>query len=180
MAPVKKKIIRGFARTEKDEARLLACGVPDKAIYRAYRDQPFETVMLKSGDELHVVDGFRAISSGRTAIVAAYKRVHDMGATIVDAETKQNSREHGVEMLDEALKPKKPSAEHMRMMQAKAAELKRQERISESAAQKFWRNSKLSVQEALELMTGWTQSAAYKVFGPRNFGAGRRRESLRT
>ena len=179
MAPVKKKIIRGFARTEKDEARLLACGVPEKAIYRAYRDQPFETVQLKSG-ELHVVDGFRSIGSGRSAIVAARKRVHDMGATIVDAETKLNSREHGVEMLDEALKPKKPSAEHMRLMQEKAAQLKRQERIAESAAQKFWRNSKLSVQEALELMTGWTQSAAYKVFGPRNFGAGRRRESLRT
>jgi len=107
--------------------------------------------------------------------VAAYKRVHDMGATIVDAETKHNSREHGVEMLGEALKPPKPSAEHMRLMQEKAAALKRKERIPKAEALSYWRNPKLSVQEALELMAGWTQSAAYKEFKSRGFGAGRRR-----
>ena len=37
-----------------------------------------------------------------------------------------------------------------------------------------WRNPKLSVKEAIDLMNGWAESTAYKILGKRDVPAGRR------
>ena len=49
----------------------------------------------------------------RRDIGAAVKLVHSWGATVLDVETGRDSRSSGVQMLNDALDPPKPSPEFM-------------------------------------------------------------------
>jgi hypothetical protein len=165
-------IARGYARHERDEKRLRAAGV--KTIYRSDKGETLGKFKMRDGEYLGVVDGLKAFGEGRRDMVAAVKLVHSWGATVIDAETKLCSRRDGAEMLHLALTPRNLSPEHASLMQAKSARARIKGRMPQREALIIWRNPKLSVAEAIDLMTGWTQSTAYNQLGVRGVPAGRR------
>lgn len=171
------KIVRGYARDEKDHDRLRAAGV--RTVYRADKGETFERFKLRSGEGLGVVDGLLTLGENRQAITKAIAVIHGWGAVLIDAETGKNSRDHAFEMMSDALDPAKPSAEYMRILQKKSAEKRRRNRtprMSEREALPVWRNPKLTVKEALAIIA-WPQATAYHILGKRFVVAGRRPKS---
>jgi hypothetical protein len=164
-------ISRGYARSAKDEARLRAAGV--KTIYRADRGETLGTFKMREGEYLGVVNGLRAFGEAKHDMVNATLLVHSWRATIIDAETKLCSRRDGAQMMAAALGPNRPSAE-FKSMQAASVRERVKGRMPKREALILWHNPKLSVSEAIELMTKWKQATAYKVLGKRDVPAGRR------
>lgn len=169
-------IAKGFARGLSDEKRLRAAGIIT-AIYRADQGQlPGNRqgqFKMRRGELLGVVDGLRAFGEAKRDMVAAEKLIHGWGAAVIDAETGLRSDRNGIEMLALALGPNRPSAEFKSMQAASVCE-RVKGRMPKREALVIWRNPKLSVSEAIELMPKWTQSTAYKQLGPRGVPAGRR------
>lgn len=167
------KIVRGYARDQKDAARLKAAGV--RTIYsQAEGEMLGERFKMRNGEGLCVVDGLRTFGATRIPISRAVKLVHSWGATIIDAETHKNSRDDGVEMLNEALAPPKPSPEYMAALQEASVDSRVIGRMPKKLAHKVWHgNPTLSNAEVLDLMPGWTETTAYNQLGKRNVPAGR-------
>lgn len=170
------KAVRGYARHEKDAKRLEAAGLLPRQIYRADKGQTLDKFKMRPGEFLGVVDGLLAFGKGRRAIDAAVKLVHSWGATVLDVETGRNSRDSGVQMLNEALDPPKPSPEYMAELARQKAVQRRKDNgvMGAREATIIWRNPKFSVAEAIDLMHGWKAANAYKVLGRRDVPAGRR------
>ena len=164
-------ISRGYARNAKDEARLRAKGV--KIIYRADKGETLGQFKMRQGEYLGVVDGLKVFGDGKREMVAGVRKVHELGATIIDVETDKCSRRDGAEMLVDAIAPLRPSDEY-KSMQAASVRERVKGRMDKRTALTIWRNPKLSVGEAIELMTKWTQATAYKRLGKRDVPAGRR------
>ena len=171
MEPKVTGISRGYAASLSDEKRLRALGV--KTIYRGDKGETFGKFKMRKGERLGVVNGLLAFGSARREMVAAVKAVHAWGATIVDAETGLRSDKDGVEMMDLALAPRRPSDQY-RAMQAAGVRERVKGRMGKREALIIWRNPKLSVKEAIELMHKWSQATAYKQLGKRDVPAGRR------
>lgn len=171
-----KTAVRGYARHEKDAKRLITAGIPDKYIYRADKKEVIGKFKMRKGEYLGVVDGLLAFGTGRRAIDVAVKLIHDQGATVLDVETGRDSRASGVQMLNEALDPPRPSKEYMAELARQKAVVARVARgvMLERDAIVIWRNPKFSVAEAIDLMHGWRPATAYKVLGRRDVPAGRR------
>lgn len=171
-----KTAVRGYARHEKDAKRLVVAGIPDKYIYRADKKEVVGKFKMRKGEYLGVVDGLLAFGNGRRAIDAAVKLIHEAGATVLDVETGRDSRASGVQMLNEALDPPKPSPEYMAELARQRAATRRKENgvMGIREATIIWRNPKFSVAEAIDLMPGWKAANAYKVLGRRDVPAGRR------
>jgi len=167
---------RGYARHEKDAARLEATGLTPRQIYRVDKGQTLDRFKMRKGEYLGVVDGLLAFGPGRRAIDKAVKLVHSWGARVLDVETGKDSCNHGVSMLNVALDPPKPSKEYMAELAREKAEKRRKELgvMGVREATIIWRNPKLSVKEAIDLMHGWKPANAYKVLGRRDVPAGRR------
>jgi len=167
---------RGYARHEKDAKRLEAAGLLPRQIYRADKGQTLDKFKMRPGEYLGVVDGLLAFGSGRRAIGLAVKLVHSWGAAVLDVETGCISTQHGVKMLNAAIDPPKPSKEYMAELAREKAEKRRKELgvMAVREATIIWRNPKLSVKEAIDLMHGWKPANAYKVLGKRDVPAGRR------
>jgi len=159
-----KPVARGYAPDKKALARLIAAGIPTTKIYLGFEKQTPDKFKMRHGEYLGVVNGLLAFG------------FHGEGAAILDVETGLNSRDDGVQMMNAAIDPPKPSPEYM-------AELARQKaivnRIAKGAMLELdaiiiWRNPKFSVKEAIDLMHGWKPATAYKVLGRRDVPAGRR------
>ena len=168
--------VRGYARHEKDAKRLEAAGLLPRQIYRADKGQTLGKFKMRQGEALGVVDGLLAFGPGRRAMGAAVKLVHEWGATVLDVETLIDSRNHGVQMLNAAIDPPKPSKEYMAELARQKAEKRRKDNgvMGNREATIIWRNPKFSVAEAIDLMPGWRPATAYKVLGKRDVPAGRR------
>ncbi len=170
---------RGYARNTKEEQQLIAAGLKPDAIYLEGRGaERLGRVGMRSGELLATVDGLRALGSGRQEIVDAVKRIHKVGAAVVDIETGERSDRDGVEMLHSALMrirgervmpPGKAEA-----MQALSVQVRTDGRLPHNAALVPWRNPLLSTAQAIQEMPGWTSTTAYRTFGPRGVPAGRR------
>lgn len=179
-APVQAKpapfATRWFAPDEKSFKRLVALGARQNHIYRGWKGEEPGRFQMRDGEYLGVVDGLLAFGPGRRRIDAAVKAVHEAGATVLDVETGRESRANGVQMLNEALDPPKPSKEYMAELARQRAVVARVAKgmMLERDAIVIWRNPKFSVPEALDLMHGWTRCTAYKVLGRRDVPAGRR------
>ncbi len=167
---------KGYAPDKKAFARLVAAGLTPRNIYEGEKKQAPDKFKMRAGEYLGVVDGLLAFGKGRRAIDAAVRKLHSEGAGVLDVETGLNSRDNGVQMMNAALDPPKPSKEYM-------AELARQKAIVNRVAKGvmldrdaivIWRNPKFSVKEAIDLMHGWKPATAYKVLGRRDVPAGRR------
>lgn len=165
--------IRGYARNAADEKRLRDAGV--KTIYRADKGETPGRFKMRKGELLGVVDGLRAFGEARRDLIAAERMIHGWGAVIADVETGLRSDRNGIEMMARALGPNRPSAE-FKEMQAKSVRERVKGRMPKREALAIWRNPKLSVREAIELMKGWTQTTAYNQLGKRDVPAGRRPE----
>lgn len=168
--------VRGYARNDKDAARLEAAGLAPRQIYRADKGQTLNKFKMRDGEALGVVDGLLAFGKGRRDIGAAVKLVHSWGAAVLDVETGRISTQHGVQMLNDALDPPKPSPEFMAEIARQRAEKRRRDNgvMGVREATIIWRNPKFSVAEAIDLMPGWRAANAYKVLGKRDVPAGRR------
>jgi len=168
--------VRGYARHEKDAKRLEAAGLLPRQIYRADKGQTLDKFKMRQGEYLGCVDGLLAFGPGRRAIGAAVKLIHSWGARALDVETGRDTCNHGVQMLNEAIDPPKPSAEYMAELARQKAAQSRKSRgvMGEREALVIWRNPKFSVAEAIDLMPGWRPATAYKVLGKRDVPAGRR------
>lgn len=168
--------VRGYARHEKDAKRLEAAGLLPRQIYRADKGQTLDKFKMRQGEALGVVDGLLAFGKGRRDIGAAVKLVHGWGAVVLDVETLIDSRNHGVQMLNAAIDPPKPSREYMAELARQKAAKRRKDNgvMGIREATIIWRNPKFSVAEAIDLMPGWRPATAYKVLGKRDVPAGRR------
>ena len=170
------KAVRGYARHERDAARLETAGLTPRQIYRADKGQTLDKFKMRQGEALGVVDGLLAFGKGRRDIGAAVKLVHGWGAVVLDVETGRDSRSAGVQMLNDALDPPKPSPEYMAELARQKAAKRRKDNgvMGNREATIIWRNPKFSVAEAIDLMPGWRPATAYKVLGKRDVPAGRR------
>lgn len=170
---------RGYARNGREEAILAANGIKTREIYLEGRGaETLATVHLRKGDELHTVNGLRALGNNRDDIVSAVEHIHKLGAVVVDAETGQRSDRDGVAMFDRALARIRgekimPPGQARRMALA-SAKAKVSDRMSKREALVHWRNPNLTTGEAIRLMKGWAQRTAYNEFGPRGLPRGRR------
>lgn len=165
------KATRGFAASATDEKRLRALGV--RTIYRGDKGEVVGKFKMRRGELLGVVNGLRAFGEARRDMAAATKAVHAWGAAIIDAETGLRSDRDGVEMLSQSLAPRRPSDAY-RAAQAASVASRVKGRMPDRQALVIWRNPKLSVVEAIELMHRWSQATAYKRLGRRDVPAGRR------
>ena len=168
---VTEKIHRGYAANGADEKRLREAGV--KVIYRGDKGEPIGRFRMRSGELLGVVNGLRAFGDARREMVSAVTEIHLQGAVIIDAEIGLRSDKNGVEMLNLALAPRRPSDDY-RKAQAAGVANRTKGRMGKREALIIWRNPKLSVRECIELMHKWSQATAYKQLGRRDVPAGRR------
>jgi hypothetical protein len=175
--PSSPKPTRAYARDKKDVARLKAAGLRDNQIYQLEKKETPGVFTMRKGEFLGVVDGMLAFGRTRRQIEPVVSLIHSWGAFVLDVETGRNSQTQAVSMFNDALDPPKPSPEYMALKRAeKRAERRKSNGVMpERDAMVIWRNPKLSVVEALDLMDGWTKSLAYEVLGTRGVPAGRRR-----
>ena len=167
--------VRWYAPDAKAEARLLALGAPQRAIYRGWKGETPGKFKMRDGEFLGVVDGLLAFGRTRRQIGAVVALIHSWGDTVLDCETGRDSCRHGVSMLNDALDPPQPSAEYLARITAEKREAWRVKNRVMPKAQAFpiWRNPAMSVAEKLALMQGWTKDIAYREFGHTGRPAGR-------
>lgn len=159
------KIARGFARDEKDERRLRAAGV--RTIFRADKNEGLSRIKMRDGEYLGVVDGLKALADHRAIIAKEVKKIHDAGATVIDAETGLQSRIDGVEMMRLALAPKGISKERSAEFQAQSVKSRLDDgRMDERRAKALWHDDRHKLEE-FEEITGWPRSTANAKWGPR-------------
>jgi hypothetical protein len=167
-------IARGFARNSGDERRLRAAGVT-RPIYRADKGELPGQFKMRRGEFLGVVDSFLAFGAAKRDWTAAEKLVHSWGAVIYDVEAKLRSDQNGAMMFDYALRPRRPSETYQAMQAASVEKRTKDGRVGKRAAERIWRNQRLSVKEKVEL-TGWPQATLYNTFKKTNVPAGRRKK----
>ncbi len=168
------KPIRYYAPDQKTENRLVALGADRKYVYRGDNGEQPTKITLRNGECLGIVGGLRTFG-GKINIKKILKRFHAQGATILDIETKRDSRTHGVEMFDEVDGPIRPSSEFKKLMAIERSDAYRKKHgmASKGEAQRTWLTPGLSVTEKAKI-TGWPKSALYAAFGKSNAPAGRR------
>ena len=120
-----------------------------------------------------VVVNLRAFGPARRDMVAAIKQVHKWGAAVVDLNGLRSDHD-GAEMLDRALVKFSPSPEYAREMQRRSVLARTEGRMHKRDALIIWRNPKLTNEEAIDLMRGWSLRSAYDKLGPRMIMPGRR------
>lgn len=164
-------IRRGYARNESDAIRLKAAGI--KTIYRGDKGETLGKFRMRPGELLAAVGGLKAFGEAKGAMVAATKLMASWGAAIVDVDTGLRSDRDGAEMMFEATKLRNLSPAAAATMQAASVKARVNGRMAENQARRIWKDSRYSVAEAIEIMVGWSQRAAYTTFGKRDIGAGR-------
>lgn len=173
------KAARWYAPDQKAESRLLAAGADTRHIYRAWKGEVPGKFKMRRGEYLGVVDGLRAFGPGKKAIKEAVDAIHADGASVLDIETGQDSRNDGVAMATEASSPRKLSPEARRLMGEEQAEKHRKKngQMLKREAYAVWKNPNLSVEEKAEI-TRWSKSALYAAFKASGAPAGRRPKHL--
>jgi hypothetical protein len=168
---------RGYARNERDELLLLSLGLNSERIYLEGRGaETLDRIIMRQGELLATVGGLRALGNSRRDIVAATRRVHDMGAAVLDIETMARSDQRGAEMLDRAIADLNGELSmrpgQAREMQRKSVRSRIGDRMSQREAMKHWRDPRLSNGEAIRRMPGWSVRTAYMKLGKRGLPCG--------
>lgn len=129
---------------------------------------------MRQGECLGIIGGLRAFG-GLRDVPKAVKRFHDQGATVLDVETNQDTRAHGIAMREDMTKPQRQSKEYEKLLAEERAEARRKRdgKMGKRESYVVWRNPKLSIAEKADL-TGWPPSTLNAVFGPSGAPAGRR------
>lgn len=158
---------------------MIEMGIPETQIYRGWKNEIPGRFHMRAGEYLGVLDGLRAFGNGKRAVNDAVSEIHGGGATILDIETGQDSRTHGVAMANEASRPRTLSPEAKRLLADERADKYRQKNgmMLKTEAYKVWWNRQLSVAEKIEI-TRWSKSALYNTFGNPGAPAGRRPKKL--
>jgi len=159
-------IARGYALDRAGVARLKAAGV--RTIYCAADGElPGSKFNLRKGERLAVPDGLRTFGSTRKQMQSAIKLVHSWGATILDIDHGENSRDHCVEMLDRALSHRPLSSRRASELAELSVASKRAKKWPEEKAERAWHDPNVKTIPLFFAMTNWPQSSAYAAFGPR-------------
>lgn len=163
------KPVRWYAPDQKIFDHLVGLGTPKGAIYQGWKGQTPEKINMRHGEVLGVVDGFRAFG-GKRAINAAVKHIHSKGATILDLDTGRNSRDHALELRDDAVGVRRKLPESVKLAQADARR-KASGQMLKADAWEVWKGPGSVAQKAEA--TGWPQSALYAAFGKTHGPTGR-------
>jgi hypothetical protein len=170
------KPVRWYAPDEKTLKRLMALGAPKQHIFHGWsKTEHWERVKMRAGESLGVVDGLRAFGKTKRPVKQAVAHFHAQGATIVDIESGEDSRTHGIAMLDDIERAAKPSAAYLAQLEEERREAWRQKHrvMPKEKAYTIWRHPTMKVYEKLDLMHGWTKDVAYREFGHTGRPAGR-------
>ena len=159
------RITRGYGPDRKAVARLKAVGV--RTVYCGADGEVPGKFRLRKGETLGVVDGLRAFGSQRKEMAAAVKLVHSWGATIVDIDHGENSRDHALDMLDRALLSRPLSPEKAAEMAKLSAKVRNKNKWPADRAERKWFDPAIKDPETFTALTGWPESTAYAKFGPR-------------
>lgn len=170
---------RGYARNARDEAILISSGLKAETIYLEGRgSETLGRIRMRAGELLATVHGLRALGDSQRDITVETRRLHEMGAAVLDIDTGHRSDRNGVDMLDAALR--KLRAERVmpegkaQMMQRKSVKARIGDRMPKREAMTHWRDPRLTTGEALLRMPGWTKRTAYHDLGPRGLPVGPR------
>lgn len=131
---------------------------------------------MRDGDEL-VVASARVLADNRDAIAYAIQAVHERNGTLMEADTKRDSREHGAGIMADAVAALANEARATgRRNGQKGASVRwgKIKRMNKREALVIWRDPANTTDEAIGKMDGWTKATAYRVFGERGIPAGRR------
>ena len=158
-------VTRGFAVDQDGVDRLKQHGV--RTIYCAADGETLDKFTLRKGETMSVVDGLRTFGKTRKEIHAAIKLVHSWGATIVDVERNENSRDHCFEMLDRALNHRPLSSDRAAELAELSHAARRAAKWPKDRAKRAWHNPDVKTIKAFVRLTDWPQSSAYAEFGPR-------------
>jgi len=156
-----------------------------------YEESEHETLddMIRSrrpGDTVYVTSLSR-LARTKEGILIAIDRLRERGCVIVETTTGRRSDrlEDCPHMIMDAVSdiaqdnralPSKLAAEFGRRGALATAAKKQAERTPESEAKLIWRgNPDKTNREVLDMLTGWTERAAYRHLGPRKREAGRPR-----
>ena len=172
------KPARWYAPDEKVQKRLEALGVPKAKIYDGWTAvQHWSKVIMRPGEFLGVLDGLKAFGATKPPVKEAVARFHKQGATIIDIETGQDSRNHALDMLDALTRPSKPSPAYLAQLQAEKREAWRLKHrvMPKEKAFVIWRDPTLTITQKLRFMHGWTKDLAFREFGPTGKPSGRPR-----
>ncbi len=169
---------RGYARNERERLILMDAGVTDDHIYLKGRGaESLARITMRQGELLATVGGLRALGDSRHDIVAEVRRFREMGAAILDIETKWRSDQQGAEMLDRALARLRGEITmppgKAQDMQAKSVRARLGKRMPQREALTYWRDPRLATGEAIKRMTGWSTRTAYVKLGKRGLPSGR-------
>lgn len=172
--------IRWYAPDQKAFDRLLALGVRKGAIYEGWKAEHWSKIIMRQGESLGVLDGYRAFGDGIRLISKAVDHFHRHGATIVDIETGRDSRTHGHILASEATGPRRMSAEYRRKMADEKAEARRTKAggMPSREAQIEWKKPNIMSADERAKHIGIPRSTLYKMFGPSGAAAGRRPKHL--
>lgn len=177
---------RGWIRaisphTEKAQRAALEpiCG----ALYSAADADGLDDLLrsLRPGD-LVVVTTLGRLARRWGALVDLLEAIHKKRAAVLETTTGRRSDDAAavVSLLDDARAEQISEAKGLTPRRAKAAAGKRwaaerERRMPDAEAERIWKHDRRypTGGEAIEAMTGWSLSAAYRQFGPRGIGAGR-------
>lgn len=172
--------VRWYAPDQDAADRLLALGATERGLYRGWKGQIPGKFKMRPGELLGVVDGYRAFGNGQRAITAAIDAIHADGATVIDVETGQNSRDHGHILMPAAIGPRRQSAQYRKKMADEAARKRR-----ESAAGMLdheirieWKKPGIMSADERAAFLCIPRSTLYREFGPSGASPGRRPKHL--
>ena len=182
--PMKRGYVRPTVRHPKASqiASLKAAGVADEAIYVEGDGETIDDSIraLRPNDEQCVVTLGR-LAPNRQLLRKYIMEILERGAVIFETKTGRRL-DNPKAIFDAVLSAVDELAQDRRShTPAKAKKYgklggrpAKQDRLPKKQAEKVWFDSRIkTVPEALALMDGWSQRAAYREFGPRGVTTGR-------
>lgn len=161
--------VRWYAPDEKAEKRLLALGVRSSMIYRGWKGEVPGKFRMRAGEFLGVVDGLHAFGVGLRAIKRSVALIHADGAAVLDVETGQDSRTHGIAMYDGVISRRRLTQDEKLLRAEKRRE--KDGMASTREAHTIWFGPGTIPQKVTA--TRWSRSLLHKTFGKSGAPPGR-------
>lgn len=168
-----------YAQNDATRKKLEALGWPRKKIYEAKDGETWDKITLYKGEHLGILGGLKAFG-GKVAIKKALARFEKQEAVVVDLETHLNSKDHKIDMFEDATGPRRMSAEFKRKM-ANTAAAKRRESAAgmlDSEIKIEWKKPGIMSADERAAFLNIPRSTLYKEFGVSGAASGRRPKHL--
>lgn len=175
---------RGYVRQIKGRKEAdQRAALNEAGVTTIYSDNALEDAVgsLREGDELVIAGGLHLLASNRRAIREVVDAIHEQGAVVYDLESQRSSAGHGVAMMDDAIIGLSNEVRLGNVRDAGKLGAKKRwaatqiKRMDDAEAREIWKDTELTMPEALARMTGWNRSTAYRRFGAPGRVAGRKK-----